>query len=110
MDKQDFLQNLEQIRRRKILLIRIGASLLFLTLCTAMWLTKTTISPKGMLWFKGTAIAAFAVLVYAFLSMLQNMSRRLGLHCPNCNRNLSGPQSHRVIASEQCFQCGMKLF
>jgi uncharacterized membrane protein len=85
-------------------------SLLFITLCTAMWLTKTRISPNGMLIFKGIAVAGLAGLVYAFITMLQNMSRRLGLHCPNCNRNLSGPQCRRVLASDQCFQCGMKLF
>ena len=110
MDKQTFLQNLAQIRRRKLLLIRIGASLLFITLCTSMWLSKTRISPHGLLMFKGIAIAGFAALVYSFIAMLQHMSRRLGLHCPNCNRNLSGPLSHKVIASDQCFQCGMKLF
>jgi hypothetical protein len=110
MDKQLFIQNLEEVRRRKILLIRIGMSLLFITLCTAMWLSKTRISANGLLMFKGVAIAGFAGLVYGFLTMLQNLSRRLGLHCPNCNRNLSGPQSHRVLSSEQCFQCGMKLF
>jgi hypothetical protein len=42
--------------------------------------------------------------------MLQKMSRRLNLHCPSCNRNLSGPMSQRVLASDQCFQCGMRLF
>ena len=110
MDKQTFLQNLAQIRRRKILLIRIGMSLLFITLCTSMWLSKTRISPEGMLWFKGIAMVGFAALVYAFISVLQNLSRRLGLHCPNCKRNLSGPLSHKVISSDQCFQCGMKLF
>ena len=110
MDKQTFIQNLAQVRRRKILLIRIGMSLLFITLGTSMWLTRTRISPSGMLTFKGIAIAGFAGLVFWFITMLQNMGRRLGLHCPNCNRNLSGPQSQRVLASEQCFQCGMKLF
>lgn len=110
MDKQTFLQNLAQVRRRKILLIRIGMSLLFITLCTSMWLTRTRITPNGMLMFKGIAIAGFAALVYAFITMLQNMAKRLGLHCPNCNRNLSGPLSHKVLSSDQCFQCGMKLF
>jgi hypothetical protein len=110
MDKQVFVQNLDLIRRRKILLIRIGMSLLFVTLVTSMWLTKTDITPRGFLVFKGVAIAGFAALAYTFLTMLQKMSKRLGLHCPNCNRNLSGPLSHRVLSSDQCFQCGMKLF
>lgn len=110
MDKQIFIQNLAQVRRRKILLIRIGLSLLFITLCTSMWLTKTRISHNGILVFKGIAIAGFAALVYSFIAMIQNMSRRLGLYCPNCNRNLSGPLSQKVISSDQCFQCGMKLF
>ena len=110
MDKQTFIQNLALVRRRKLLLIRIGASLLFVTLCTAMWLSKTSMSPHGLLLFKGLAIAGFAALVYSFIVMLQNMSRRLGLHCPSCHRNLSGPLSHKVLSSDQCFQCGMKLF
>lgn len=110
MEKQAFLQNLLQVRRKKILFIRIGMSLLFITLCTAMWLTKTSISRNGMLLFKGIAIAGLAALAYTFVSRLQKMTKRLGLHCPNCNRNLSGPMSHKVISSEQCFQCGMKLF
>lgn len=110
MDKQTFIQNLELVRRRKVLLLRIGLSLLFITLCTSMWLTKTSITPRGMLIFKGVAIAGFAGLAYTFISMLQNMSRRLGLYCPGCNRNLSGPLSHKVLSSDQCFQCGMKLF
>jgi len=110
MDKQVFLQNLALVRRRKILLIRIGLSLLFITLCTSMWLSKTHISPRGLLIFKGIAIAGFAAMAYFFITMLQGLSQRLGLHCPNCHRNLSGPQSHKVVASDQCFQCGMKLF
>jgi len=110
MDKQAFIQNLDLVKRRKILFIRIGMSLLFITLCTSMWLTKTTISPRDFLLFKGIAIAGFAALAYTFISRIQRMSRHLGLHCPSCNRNLSGPQSHRVLASDQCFQCGMKLF
>ena len=110
MDKQVFLQNLALDRRRKILLIRIGLSLLFVTLCTSMWLSKTRTSPHAMLMFKGIAIAGFAAMAYAFIVMIQNLSRRLGLHCPSCHRNLSGPQSHKVISSDRCFQCGMKLF
>jgi hypothetical protein len=110
MDKQVFLQNLVLVRRKKALYIRIGMSLLFITLCTSMWLTKTSISPSGFLLFKGIAIAGFAALAYAFILQIQKLCRRLELHCPGCNRNLSGPQSHRVLASGQCFQCGMKLF
>jgi hypothetical protein len=110
MDKQVFLQNLELVRRRKALYIRLGASLLFITLCTSMWLTKTSISPRGFLLFKGAAIACFAALAYGFITRIQKLCKRLGLHCPGCNRNLSGPQSPRVLASGQCHQCGMKLF
>jgi hypothetical protein len=110
MDKQVFIQHLNMMNRRKILLIRIGMSLLFLTLCTFMWLTKSGISPRSMFIFKATATAFFAGLVFTFITMLQKMSRRLNLHCPSCNRNLSGPMSQRVLASDQCFQCGMRLF
>lgn len=110
MDKQVFIQNLAQVKRKKILFIRIGLSLLFVTLCTSMWLTKIKVSPHSMLTFKVLAIAFFAGLAYALISRIQKMCRRLDLYCPNCNRNLSGPMSHKVISSDQCFQCGMKLF
>jgi hypothetical protein len=110
MDKQAFLQNLDLVRRKKALYIRIGMSLLFITLVTSMWLTKTSIGPRGFLLFKGTAIAGFAALAYVFLTRIQKLCKRLDLHCPGCSRNLSGPQSQRVLASGQCFQCGMKLF
>jgi hypothetical protein len=110
VDKQVFIQNLEQVKRRKILLIRIGLSLLFVTLIASMWLSKTKTSPSVMLTFKMVAIAFFAGLAYSFISMIQKMSRRLNLYCPNCNRSLSGPVSHKVLSSDQCFQCGMKLF
>jgi hypothetical protein len=110
LDRQVFTQNLYLAKRRKILLLRIGLSLLFITLCTTMWLSKTKITPHAMLVYKTIAIAFFAALAYAFISMVQKMVRRLELHCPNCNRNLSGPMSHQVIESGQCFQCGMKLF
>lgn len=110
MDKQTFIAHLTQIKRRKVLFIRIGASLLFVTLSTSMWLSKTAISPQGMQWFKWIAIAGFAALVYGFIVMLQKMSKRLELHCPSCHRNLSGPLSQKVLASDQCPQCGMRLF
>lgn len=110
VDKHVFTENLNQVRRRKILLIRIGLSLLFVTLCTSMWLTKTAITARGMLTFKVVAVMSFGGLVYAFITAMQRMSRCLGLYCPNCGRNLSGPMSRKVLASDQCFQCGMKLF
>ena len=108
MDRQEFIQNLERVKRRKILLIRLGASLLFVTLCSSMWLSKTHPSALGM--FKMVAIAIFAAMAYTFITTTQSLSRRLGLHCPGCGRNLSGPMSHKVLSTDQCFQCGMKLF
>ena len=110
MDKQTFIQNLAQAKRRKILLLRIGLSLLFITLCTSIYLTKTHTSPEGMWIFKAIVIAVLALVAYTFVSMIQNMCRRLGLYCPNCKRNLSGPLSGKVLASDSCFQCGTKLF
>lgn len=110
MDKQAYIENLDQVRRRKILLIRIGLSLLFVTLCTSMALTKTAISPRGMLVFKAAAVVSLAALAYVFITMIQRMCRRLGLYCPNCGRNLTGPMCQKVLSSDQCFQCGMKLF
>ena len=110
MDKQVFIQNLEQVKRRKVLLMRIGLSLLFVTICAAAWMKKSQVNPQAMLTFKTIAIAVFAALAYTFVTMIQNMSRRLGLNCPNCNRSLSGPLSHKVLSSDQCFRCGTRLF
>ncbi len=110
MDRQLFTNNLQLAKRRKILLLRIGLSLLFITLCTSMWLSKTPITPRSMLVFKVGAIAFFAGLAYTFITMIQKFCRRLDLYCPNCNRNLSGPMSHKTLESGECYQCGMRLF
>jgi hypothetical protein len=37
-------------------------------------------------------------------------TRRLGLHCPNCDRSLSGPLSRRVVESGNCSHCGAAIF
>lgn len=110
MDRQVFTQNLQQAKRRKVLLLRIGLSCLFIAICTYMWLSKTAITPRTMLLFKVGTIAFLAGLAYLFITMVQSLCRRLELHCPNCQRNLSGPLSHKTLESGHCFQCGMKLF
>ena len=110
MDKPEFVANLNQVKQRKVLLLRIGLSLLFVTICGWMWLSKTAPGSSTLHGFKTIAIAVFAALAYGFLTHLQKLSRRLGLHCPSCNRNLSGPLSHKVVESGNCFQCGTKLF
>lgn len=110
MDKQTFVQNLALVKSRKILLLRIGLSLLFVTLCVSIYLTKTRASHADLLTFKLIAMAVLAAVAYASVTMIQNMCRRLGLYCPNCKRNLSGALSHKVVATDSCFQCGTKLF
>lgn len=109
MDRQVFTQNLQTAQRRKILLLRIGLSCLFVAICATMWLSKTAITPRGMLLFKGGLIAFFGGLAYVLITLVQKTCRRLDLYCPNCNRNLSGPLRHKVLDSGECFQCGMKL-
>jgi hypothetical protein len=50
------------------------------------------------------------MVVYACISAIQRLTRRLGLHCPHCNRSLSGPLSHRVVESGNCSHCGAAIF
>lgn len=110
MDRQVFTQNLQTAMRKKILLLRIGLSCLFVAICVTMWLSKTSITPRGMLLFKGGLIVFFAGLVYALVTLVQKTCRRLDLYCPSCNRNLSGPVRQKILDSGLCSQCGMKLF
>lgn len=110
MDKQVFLQNLLQLQRRKVLLMRIGLSLLFVTLIASVWLKKHHIDPQSLLIYKSIAIGVFAAMAYAFVTVIQSMARRLGLNCPKCGKNLSGPLANKVLSSEQCFRCGTRLF
>ena len=60
--------------------------------------------------FKTFALLGYGMVVYACVAAVQRMTRRLGLHCPHCNRSLSGPQSHRVVESGNCSHCGLAIF
>jgi len=110
MDKQAFVTNLEAVKKRKILLIRVALSILFVTLCTSMWMQKVHPNDGVRTTFKTFALLGYGIVVYACVAAVQRMTRRLGLHCPHCNRSLSGPQSHRVVESGNCSHCGLAIF
>ncbi|HWQ10060.1 MAG TPA: hypothetical protein VN436_13160 [Holophaga sp.] len=110
MDKQVFTANLIQLQRRKVLLMRIGLSLLFVTIISSAWMRKNHVDQQTMLIYKSIAIGVFAAMAYAFVTVIQNMARRLGLNCPKCGKNLSGPLANKVLSSDQCFRCGTRLF
>jgi hypothetical protein len=110
MDKQLFVTNLEAVKKRKVLLLRIALSFLFIILVASMWLSKTHPHDAIRTTFKTFSILSFMIVVYACISAMQRMNKRLGLHCPHCNRSLAGPQSHRAVATETCFHCGNRIF
>ena len=110
MDKQVFVSNLEAVKKRKILLLRVALSILFVTLCTSVWMQKTHPHDAVRTTFKTFSLIGYGIVVYACVAAVQRMTRRLGLHCPHCNRSLSGPLSHRAVESGNCFHCGMAIF
>lgn len=110
MEKTTFVTNLALLRKRKILLIRVALSLLWLTLVAFMWLSKAHVSDGFRHVFKTGAILLFGSVVYACVAAMGSMARRLGLHCPHCQRSLAGPNSQRAVDNGTCFHCGMNLF
>jgi hypothetical protein len=60
--------------------------------------------------FKTFSLLGYALVVFACVTAVQRLTRRLGLHCPHCGRSLSGPMSHRVVDSGNCSHCGMAIF
>ena len=110
MDKQVFVTNLETVKKRKILLIRVALSILFVTLVAAMWMSKAHPHDAVRTTFRTVSMLGYAMVVYACISAIQRLTRRLGLHCPHCNRSLSGPLSHRVVESGNCSHCGAAIF
>jgi len=110
MDKEAFVSNLEAVKKRKILLIRVALSILFVTLVTSVWVGKVHPHDAVQTTFKTISMLGYAMVVYACIAAVQRMTRRLGLHCPHCDKSLSGPQSHRVVASGNCSHCGMAVF
>jgi DNA-directed RNA polymerase subunit RPC12/RpoP len=103
MDKEVFVTRLEAVKKRKILMIRVALSILFVTLITSVWVGKA--HP-----FKTFSLLGYGIVVYACVAAVQRLTRRLGLHCPHCGRSLSGPLSHRVVASGNCSHCGSAIF
>jgi len=110
LDKNLFIANLTLVRKRKILLIRLALSLLFLTLVASMWLSKAPVTAGFRQTFKTVSTLGFGMVVYACVAAIGRMTRRLGLHCPHCQRSLAGPLSHRAVSAETCFHCGGSLF
>lgn len=109
MDKATFVANLAFVKKRKILLYRVALVALFALLATSMWMTKAH-PGSAMTTFRIIGTGAFGVLVFVLMTMVQRMNRRLGMHCPHCDRNLSGPLSRRVVESDTCVFCGNLLF
>jgi len=110
MDKQMFVTNLEVVKKRKILLIRVALSILFVTLVTSVWINKVHPHDGLRTTFKTFSMLGYGMVVYACVTAIQRMTRRLGLLCPYCKRSLSGPLSHRVVDSGNCSHCGMSIF
>ena len=110
MEKSTFVANLAVLRRRKILLIRLCLSLLWVILVAFMWLSKAQVGGGFRYGFRTAAILALGGAVYASLVAIGRLTRRLGLHCPQCDRSLGGPQSSNVVRSGSCFHCGADLF
>jgi L-lactate permease len=110
MDKQLFVTNLEAVKQRKILLIRVALSILFVTLLTSVYMNKVHPHDAVRTTFKTFSLLGYGIVVYACVTAIQRMTKRLGLHCPHCGRSLSGPQSHRAVESGSCFHCGAAIF
>jgi hypothetical protein len=110
MDKQLFIDNLETVKRRKILLIRLSLSFLFIILVTSMWMSKAHPHDGLQSAFKTASMFGFMIVVYACVASIQRLGKRLGLHCPHCQRNLSGLPGQQSAASETCVHCGQRIF
>ncbi|MDR3669441.1 MAG: hypothetical protein P4L36_01270 [Holophaga sp.] len=110
MDKDVLITNLAAVKKRKILMMRVALSILFVTLIASAWVGKVHPHDGVHTTFKTLSLFGYALVVYACVSAVQRMTRRLGLLCPHCGRSLSGPQSHRVVDSGNCSHCGLAIF
>jgi DMSO/TMAO reductase YedYZ heme-binding membrane subunit len=110
MDKAVFVANLAQVKKRKILLIRVALSFLFVLLAGSMWMDRAHPHDRAWSAIKTVGTVGFASVVFLCITSVQRMARRLGLHCPHCGRSLSGPLSHRVVAGGTCYHCGNQVF
>ena len=64
MDKQTFVANLLTVKKRKILLIRVALSILFVTLVAAMWMSKAHPHDAVRTTFSGSMIPALYISTY----------------------------------------------
>ena len=110
MDKQGFIDNLNRHRRHKAFMIRIAMSVLFMALAGSMWMDKVHPHDGARTAYRAAAGVAVVVAVFLCLTAVQRLGRRLGLHCPHCDRSLSGPVGRKVLASDTCCHCGNRLF
>jgi len=110
MEKQVFITNLNAVKKRKILLLRIALSILFVTLICSVYVNKMHPHDGLMSTFKTFTLLGYAIVVYACVTAYQRIARRLGLHCPHCGRNLAGSQSGRVVETGNCSHCGLAIF
>lgn len=110
MDKDVLVSNLAAVKKRKILMIRVALSILFVTLVTSVWVGKVHPHDGVQTGFKIVSTLGFALVVFLCVSAVRRLTRRLGLLCPHCGRALSGPLSHRVVESGNCSHCGLAIF
>jgi hypothetical protein len=110
MEKLEFEANLAAVKERKILLLRVALSTLFVLLVTSMWIDKAHPHDGVRTVFKTVSLIGYPMVVFVCITAVQRMSRRLGLHCPHCDRSLSGPVGRKVLASDTCCHCGNRLF
>jgi hypothetical protein len=110
MDKAQFVANLAFVKKRRTLLYRIALVVLFLILAATMWLSKTHPADHVHAVFKTASTVGYGILVFVFMTVTHRLGRRMGMHCPHCDRNLSGQQSRRVVETDTCVFCGNPLF
>ena len=108
--RADFVGRLDRLNRRKILLLRVALSCLFVLLVTSMWMTKAHPHDTVHSVFKVLSALGFMVVVYVCVASLQRLGRRLGLYCPHCGGRLTGVLGRRAAAAEACVHCRQNLF
>jgi hypothetical protein len=108
--RADFVGRLDRLNRRKILLLRVALSCLFVLLLTSMWMTKAHPHDTVHSAFKAVSTLGFMAVVYACLASLQRLGRSLGLYCPHCGGRLTGVLGRKAALAEACVHCGQSLF
>ncbi len=110
MHKDEFAANLAVVKKRKILMIRVALSILFVLLATSMYMNKVHPKDGVRSVFLAVCMVGYPAVVYLCITSVQRLGRRLGLHCPHCGRSLSGPLAHKVVESGTCLHCGNYVF